>query len=273
MQMIEVENLPGGSAAPPIRVGEVAIAEEAIAQEMQYHPSENVAEAQLKAARALVVRELLSQRAAELGLPPVVDGQGVENDAAMTALLDRELEVPEPNEDACRRFFEANPQRFYAPVRLKVRHVLLPAMPDDAPARDAQYHKGVELLEQLAASPERFTEFVLRHSACPSKDDGGELGWLSSGQTVPELDRALEHLPVGLHDRPLATRYGWHLVEIEERLESEPLPYEVVADRVRHTLYEQATRRALRHYLLALEETYGVEGLALDEDAGGALMQ
>lgn len=273
MELINVENLPGGSAAPPIRVGEVAIAEEAIAQEMQYHPSDSVADAQLKAARALVVRELLSQRAVELGLPPVVDDQGVENDAAMTELLERELDVPNPDDAACRRFFEANPQRFYAPVRLKVRHILLPAMPDDAPARDAQYHHGVELLEQLVKNPERFIEFALRYSACPSKDDGGELGWLSSGQTVPELDRALEHLPVGLHDRPLATRYGWHLVEVEERLETEPLPFEQVADKVRHTLYEQATRRALRHYLLALEETYGVEGLVLDDDAGGALMQ
>ncbi|SHE79238.1 peptidyl-prolyl cis-trans isomerase C [Modicisalibacter ilicicola DSM 19980] len=273
MQLIEVENLPGGSAAPPIRVGDVAIAEEAIAQEMQYHPSETVGEAQLKAARALVVRELLSQRAVELGLPPVVDAQGVENDAAMTELLDRELEVPEPDETACKRFFEAHPERFYDPVQLKVRHILLAAAPDDAQTRDAQYHEGVELLEELTVVPERFTEFALRHSACPSKDEGGELGWLTAGQTVPELDRALQHLPEGLHDRPLASRYGWHLVSIDKRVEAQPLPFEAVADKVHHTLHEQATRRALRHYLLALEETYGVEGLALDEDADGALMQ
>ena len=273
MELIDIENLPGGSAAPPVRVGKVTIAEEAIAQEMQYHPADSVADAQLKAARALVVRELLSQRAQELGLAPIVDARGVENDEAMTDLLDRELEVPEPDETACRRFFEANPQRFYAPVTFRVRHILRAAAPEDAQARDAQYHQGVELLEQLSRNPERFVEFALRHSACPSKDDGGELGWLSPGQTVPELDRALEHLPSGLHDRPLASRYGWHLVDIEERVESSPLPFEQVADRVRHTLFEQATRRALRHYLLALEETYGVEGIVLDEEAGGALMQ
>ena len=51
------------------------------------------------------------------------------------------------------------------------------------------------------------------------------------------------------------------------------LPFEQVADRVRHTLREQATRRALRHYLLALEAEIGVEGIELDDDSASSLMQ
>ncbi|BBI70239.2 hypothetical protein HAALTHF_02550n [Vreelandella aquamarina] len=107
----------------------------------------------------------------------------------------------------------------------------------------------------------------------PSKEMDGDLGWLVSGQTVPELDRALQHLPEGLHERPLASRYGWHVVIIDERREGRALPFDQVADRVRHSLREQATRRALRHYLLALESEIGVEGIVLDDDAGGSLMQ
>ena len=97
----------------------------------------------------------------------------------------------------------------------------------------------------------------------------GCLGHVPGG----ELDRALRHLAIGLHERPLASRYGWHLVSVDERREERPLPYEQVAERVRHSLREQATRRALRHYLLALEEEIGVEGLRLDADADGALMR
>lgn len=273
MQKIDIEQLPGGQSAPPVQVGRVVIDEDAIAREMQYHPAESVAEAQLLAARSLVVRELLSQRARELGLPSVVDDQGIENDAAMTELLERELEVPEPDEAACRRFFTAHPTRFSTPTQRHVRHILLAAAPDDARARDAQYQLGERLIAELREAPERFTELAQRHSACPSKDEGGELGWLVSGQTVAELDRALQHLTEGTHERPLASRYGWHLVCINACRKGRRLPYEAVADRVRHDLHEQATRRALRHYLLALEETYGVEGVALDDDAAGALMQ
>lgn len=271
MQIIEIEQLPGrASAPPPVRVGEAAIGEEAIAREMQYHPADSAGSAQIKAARALVVRELLRQRAAELGFDVT---QEEDTDTAIAALLEEELRVPDPSEDDCRRFHAAQVERFSEPVRLRVRHVLLAAAPDDAEARDAQYRLGQELIEALQRVPERFTEFAQRHSACPSRDEGGELGWLAPGQTVAELDRALQHLPQGLHERPLASRYGWHVISIDERREGCELPYEQVAERVRHTLREQASRRALRHYLLALEERFGVEGITLDDDADGALMQ
>ena len=60
---------------------------------------------------------------------------------------------------------------------------------------------------------------------------------------------------------------------IEGREEGQRLAYPDVADKVRLSLHEQATRRGLRHYLLALEAAIGVEGVALDDDSGGALMQ
>ncbi len=273
MQMIEIEQLPGRVTPPPIQVGGKAIDEESIAREMQYHPAATADEAQLQAARALVVRELLLQRAIALGLVTVDEAEEGDHDAAIASLLEQELDVPEPTEADCRRFFDAAPERFSEPTRLAVRHILLAAAPDDAQARDAQYRLGESLIEELEAIPERFTEFAMRHSACPSKEEGGDLGWLAPGQTVGELDRALQHLPEGLHERPLASRYGWHVILIDERAEGQPQAFDQVIDRVRHNLREQATRRALRHYLLALEEEIGVEGVSLDDDAAGSLMQ
>lgn len=273
MQMIDIEQLPGRAAPPPVRVGEAYIDEEAIALEMQYHPAETAGEAQLQAARALVVRELLRQRANVLGLMPTQGQTEAQEDAAIAALLEQKLEVPEPTDADCQRFFATHRERFSEPTQLRVRHILLAAAPDDSPGRDEAYQRGEKLLEELNKIPERFAEFAQQYSACPSKEMDGDLGWLVPGQTVAELDRALQHLPEGLHERPLASRYGWHVVSIDERREGRELPFDQVADQVRHSLREQATRRALRHYLLALESDIGVEGIVLDNDAGGSLMQ
>ncbi|MDN6858639.1 peptidylprolyl isomerase [Pseudomonas sp. CAN2814] len=267
MDMIAVENLPDAPLAV-IRVGDTELSEADIAKETPFHPSASLAEAQLKAARALVVRELLGQRAAMLGLTAGNDKAGSEdeNDQAVALLLERELNVPEPDEGACQRYFDTHRERFSEPTRLRVRHILLPAAPEDAKARDAHYRLGEKLLKELIAHPERFTDLAQRHSACPSKDEGGELGWLTSGQTVAELDQALQRLPVGLHDRPLASRYGWHIVSIDARQERKPLPYAQVAHKVHHSLREESTRHALRQYLLALEKEIGVQGIRLDDD-------
>ncbi|MBF7054700.1 peptidylprolyl isomerase [Halomonas sp. KAO] len=273
MQKIDIEMIPGGASPPPIRVGEATIAEADIAQEMQYHPVDSAGSAQLKAARALVVRELLRQRAAALGLTDADGSDLDEDDAIIAALLEQELEVPEPSEEDCRRFHATHAERFSEPTRLQVRHILLAAAPDDAEARDAGYRLGEKLVKELGEHPERFTEFAQRHSSCPSKEEGGELGWLAPGQTVAELDDALHRLPEGLHDRPLASRYGWHVVSIDARQGGRERPYEEVAEHVRHSLREQSTRRALRHYLMALQAEIGVEGVSLDDESGSALMQ
>ncbi|SBR51599.1 MULTISPECIES: peptidylprolyl isomerase [unclassified Halomonas] len=270
MQMIDIEQLPGAEASTPISVGGQDIAESDIASEMQYHPADSAGSAQVKAARALVVKELLRQRAEMLGL---IDQGGDADDQVIAELLEKELVVPEPTDADCERFYALHPERFCEPTQLNVRHVLLAAAPDDAQARDAQYHQGVSLLDTLKQHPERFTECAMRYSACTSNEQGGELGWLLPGQTVAELDRALKHLPEGLHERPIASRYGWHLVMVDKRQEGQPLPYADVADQVRLSLYEQATRRGLRHYLLALESDIGVTGIAMDEETGNALMQ
>ncbi|MFK0310824.1 peptidylprolyl isomerase [Pseudomonas sp. NPDC090233] len=258
MEMIAVETLPD-SPAVVIRVGDTLLSEADIAKETPFHPAGSLLEAQRSAARALVVRELLNQRAAVLGLQP--------GDETVAQLLDSELNVPEASEADSQRYFNSHRERFCQPARIKVRHILLPAAPEDARARDAHYRLGEQLQAELVEHPERFTELAQRHSACPSKDQGGELGWVSSGQTVAELDQVLQRLPVGLHDRPLASRYGWHVVSVDERVERMPLPYEQVAERVRQCLREEATRRALREYLLALEAEFGVEGFRLEDPA------
>ena len=262
MDMIAVENLPD-APAPVIRVGDTLLSEADIARETPFHPAASLVEAQLAAARALVVRELLAQRAAMLGLTTLSEA---ENDQAVATLLERELQVPEPDETACQRYFDTHRERFCEPTRLRVRHILLPAAPDDAVLRDAHYKLAQELLSELQPHPERFTELAQRHSACPSKDQGGELGWLTSGQTVAELDQALHRLPVGLYDRPLASRYGWHVIAVDDRQERKPLPYAQVVTQVRQSLREEATRQALRQYLLALESDIGVQGIQLEDD-------
>ncbi|RKQ96986.1 peptidyl-prolyl cis-trans isomerase C [Kushneria sinocarnis] len=271
MELIETRSLPAEPtlSLPEVRVGGRVLEPAMIAAEMQYHPAASSHEAQLEAARALVVRELMARRAEMLGFRITEENE----QHCVSQLLECEIDVPEPDDAACRRYFEANRDRFSQPPRYRVRHILLPAAPDDQMARDQARALGNELLAELSHNPERFDELAQRYSACPSKESGGALGELRPGQTVPELDNILKRLPEGLCKRPLASRYGWHLVSLDERLDGQPADFETVRERVRRVLHEQSTRRALRHYLLALAEEIGVEGICLDDDAAGALMQ
>ena len=261
-----------GQAAPSyLHVGDTAISEAEIAREMQFHRALKPEHSRASAARALVVRELLRREAARLGLADEVQvhaGEAIE-EACIRVLLEREVESRVPTEADCRRYFEQNAERFHAPDRIRVRHILLAAAPDDAHARLRARSKGEELIAELKAQPHLFADFAQRHSECPSKTEGGELGWLEHGQTTPEFDRQVFRLKPGLAAFPVESRWGYHVVCVDEIAAGEAQAFDQVRERISDYLELQVHQRELQQYLRELQERFEVRGLDAIEAAAG----
>uniref|UniRef100_UPI0028B22105 peptidylprolyl isomerase n=1 Tax=Stutzerimonas nitrititolerans TaxID=2482751 RepID=UPI0028B22105 len=117
-----------------------------------------------------------------------------------------------------------------------------------------------------------FAELALQHSACPSKAQGGALGQISKGQTVPEFECQLFRLPVGLCQQPLESRYGYHLVFVDQRLDGEQLPYEAVAGSIRAELNQRVWQIGVAQYLQNLVGVASIEGIHM-QGAETPLMQ
>ncbi|NNA67906.1 peptidylprolyl isomerase [Pseudomonas gessardii] len=257
---------------PIVSVNGVLITPENMAQELQYHPAESREEAVFLAARALVIRELLQQRIRELGVQLEVGAGENEEEAATRLLLEREVKVPDCDEATCVRYFESNRGRFHSAPLLAVRHILLECAPDDAEARHVAHSQAEVLLLSLEETPDAFAELALKYSACPSKAQGGSLGQVSKGQTVPELERQLFTLAPGLASKPLESRYGWHVISVDQRIEGQPLPYEAVATAIRTQLQQGVWQKALVQYLQTLIGAADVRGIAL-QGADSPLVQ
>ncbi|MBF8005792.1 peptidylprolyl isomerase [Pseudomonas brenneri] len=257
---------------PVVSVNGVVITPENMAQELQYHPAESREEAVFLAARALVIRELLQQRIRELGVQLEIGAGENEEEAATRLLLEREVKVPECDEATCVRYFESNRGRFHSAPLLAVRHILLECAPDDAEARHQALSQAEVLLLSLEEAPGAFAELALKYSACPSKAQGGSLGQVSKGQTVPELERQLFTLAPGLASKPLESRYGWHVICVDQRIEGQPLPYEVVATAIRTQLQQGVWQKALVQYLQTLVGAADVRGIVL-QGADSPLVQ
>ncbi|CAD5110594.1 peptidylprolyl isomerase [Zestomonas carbonaria] len=249
---------------PRIKVNGVAIAPEAIARELQYHPADTRREAVFLASQALVLRELLQQRIAELGLAVRAQPGESEEEAATRALIEHEVPMPSADESVCRQYFENNRERFASAPLLAARHILLACPADDAEARSRTREQAEALLAQLAADGSRFAELARAHSACPSKEQGGALGQISKGQTVPEFERQLFRLQPGLALQPLESRYGFHLVWVDQRIEGRPLPFEAVQGTIRAELDQRVWQVAVRQYLQGLVGEADIQGITLE---------
>ena len=252
-----------GPAPAYLRVADTEISEAEIAREMQHHRAADPHCSRVEAARALVVRELLRRETERLEIATgveQVDGETLE-EACIRVLIEREVTTPEPYEDACRHYYAHNRERLRHPDQLRVRHILLAASPGDSGARLRASQFGEELIAELREHPERFTEFAARHSACPSRDEGGELGWIERGQTTPEFDRQLFMLKPGLAGLTVETRYGHHVVQLDEIVRGELLTYPEAAGKIAAYLETQARQNAIHQYLQILQQRYPVEGL------------
>lgn len=261
-------SIPAGQPVA-VSVNGVVIARDAIQREMQHHPAEKPLTAWQRAARALVVRELLLQRARHLDIAPepLEDADGrreTEEESLIRGLIEREVTTPEPDEPSCRRYYEQNLRSFRTPPIYEAAHILFAARRDDGEAFAQARNQVLATIEILNCSPDRFAELAQVHSACPSAAQGGNLGQVSPGQTTPEFEAALAAMPVGTISRePVVTRYGLHIVRLDRKIDGRQLPYELVAQPIADYLRESVTRRATAQYIARLASRATVTGVAL----------
>lgn len=251
-----------------LSVNGVVIPREAIAREVQNHPADKPILAWQAAARALVVRELLLQEAARLNIEatPLSDPDGrteTVEEAAMRALVEREVITPDPDEAACLRFYEQNRQRFRSGDLYEAAHILIAAPRDDVQARSAARANAETILAAVKSDPSTFADLATNHSDCQtSASDGGYLGQITRGQTVPEFDAALGRMQPG-DVAIVETRYGFHVVRLDRRAEGQTLSFEIARERIADYLMASVEHRALAQYISILAGRAEIVGISL----------
>ncbi|TWO72727.1 peptidylprolyl isomerase [Caenimonas sedimenti] len=233
-------------------------------------PDEKLAPDEL---RQRACTELLRQAAMRDGLLPDSDPApvaGVPSEAASDAIeawLERELRIPQPSEEACRRQFEGHAARYRTGERARVRHVLFAVTPGvdvvalrnraEACLLDVRCHDG--------SGADGFARAARELSNCPSGESGGDLGWLAAADCAPEFAReVLGHAEVGVLPRLVHSRFGLHVVEVLEREAGAAQAFEAVRGAVEMALRQQSYVTALRQCLQLLAGQARMAGVELD---------
>jgi peptidyl-prolyl cis-trans isomerase C len=193
------------------------------------------------------VRRVLLARACQLGLKG-------EEDEVIERLLEREVTEAELTEQDCRRYYEQHARRFTAGALVEASHILL-AMTARVPPERLRA-KAAEVHARATREPGRFAELAREYSNCPSAAQGGALGQIGRGDSVPEFEKAvLEGEALGILPDLVATRFGFHVVLVARRIPGRVLPYEAVRDQAARELRRLATERAIGEYVRRLNGT------------------
>ena len=150
-------------------------------------------------------------------------------------------------EKEVKAYFDANPAQFASKEQVKAKHILVD--------EEAMAQKIAGELEEGKA----FEEAAREYSTCPSKENGGDLGYFGRGQMVPEFEKAAFEGAVGELIGPVKTQFGYHLIQIDDKKEEKAADFSAIKDQLADTLLQQKKQTVYMETVKELEEKYGVE--------------
>lgn len=251
-----------------ISVNGVPVEEADVLNEAQQHPASNPGEALRQAAHALVIRELLLQEAKRLNIiaaPQTGANNTVEtdNDALIRQLIDREVDTPLSDEAVRRRYYEMQKHRFKSETIYEARHILLACHNDKELETNRKLAQS--LISRLSGNPQDFRKLAKEYSACPSKNEGGNLGQLTEGSTVPEFETVLHKMNAGqIWPEPVESRFGLHVIYLVNIIPGEVLPFDYVEDKIGAWLEASSWSKAVSQYIRILAGQAEITGIDLD---------
>ncbi|MFZ9432879.1 MAG: peptidylprolyl isomerase [Burkholderiaceae bacterium] len=141
-------------------------------------------------------------------------------------------------------------------TQTRARHILLRV--NDASNRDAAVRQMREWRAQIDRGARRFEDLARERSEDGSAPSGGDLGWASPGQFVPEFEQAMNRLALGGVSEPVVSRFGVHLIQVMERREV-ALDNKQLRDQARAALREQKFEEAYGEWLKEMRSRAYVE--------------
>jgi peptidyl-prolyl cis-trans isomerase C len=156
-------------------------------------------------------------------------------------------------------FYTNNPEQFKRPETVRARHILRKVEPGaDSSSRDEVKKKIGEILKE-AESGADFAELAVQYSEGPSAKRGGDLGFFPRGKMVKPFDEAVFSLEPGKISGIVETKYGFHIIKVEEKKEAAILSKEEVADELNGFLTSGKIKQAVRDRLGIMRKQAKIE--------------
>ncbi len=216
--------------------------------------------------KTLVEKALFSELAKKEGIDKTPEFkrnmQKIGDELAVNMWMKKQMDNTVVSDSEAKAFYDKNKEKFIMPETVHARHILVK---NEKEAQDIiKQLKGLKG-DKLKA---KFIELAKAKSTGPSGPKGGDLGNFKKGQMVPEFSKAVWALKPGeITTKPVKTQFGYHVIYLEEKNKSQPVPYEAVKAKIVQTLKQQEFAKKIAG--IAKELTAKAKIVDMDKDANG----
>ena len=152
-------------------------------------------------------------------------------------------------------YYEANKDKLGSAEKLRIRQIYF-AMPKDQSKKSIMEARAQEVIARLNKG-EDFSNLAGELSEDESRKFGGDLGYISRGSVLKEVEDAAFSLKIGEVSKPFWSPFGLHIIKLEERIEGEG--FDKVKDKIKETLFEKAFESKFLEWKAGLKEKAFIE--------------
>jgi peptidyl-prolyl cis-trans isomerase C len=163
------------------------------------------------------------------------------------------------SDEEVQKFYDENPQQFTEPEQVQASHILVTVESDASQEeKDAAQQKIGDILTQVNAGGD-FAELAKEHSDCPSKEQGGDLGFFARGQMVKPFEDAAFAMNEGAISEIVETQFGYHIIKVTGKKPENKMLFEDVQEQIEQSLLDQKTNTEINTWVTDLRANADVE--------------
>ena len=186
--------------------------------------------------------------------------QQIRENLAIQALIDEKVAADvEVTDKKIKSYYESNKKEFSVPEKIKARHILVKTSQDADDDEKTKAKNKIQEVQKKLKQDGDFAELAKKHSEGPSSKNGGDLGFFSRGQMVKSFDEAAFALDTGEVSDIVETRFGYHLIKVEDRKPGEQKPFAEVKDSIRQQLKQKQVSQKLDPFIESLKQKYPID--------------
>ena len=187
------------------------------------------------------------------------DDEKVKEAIELQMRVERRLEevhkdIPEPSNQAISQYYEDNKEQLKSPEQIRVGHIVkhINWQTDEEAAQNI-IRQALDELKKDAV----FETLAQKYSDCP--ENGGDLGYITTGQMVEEFEDVVFNLGVGQASDIFRTRFGFHIAKVYDRKPPVIPELKEIKDQITDALKEQAKSKAIDDFIDKLKSKAKIE--------------